>query len=232
MRDIIITAHSGCEGTPDNSMESILKGIELGADCIEIDINMDDQGQMWLTHNPLEDYSTCVPLEEALRVICESGLAVNCDLKTEDLLYPVLEAAESAGFKKEKLVFSGSVNVDMLRKDPSVAKRARIFLNLEQIYPYLPHEKPQSREEEAVYFDAHIEELAAVVKEVNAECVNPSFRTMSSERIARSLAHGIDLSLWTVNEEIDQYALMRENLVNMTTRNVSGALKVRKEIRG
>ena len=25
----MITAHSGCEGTPDNSMESILKGHEL-----------------------------------------------------------------------------------------------------------------------------------------------------------------------------------------------------------
>ena len=32
MKNILITAHSGCEGTPDNSMESILKGIELGAD--------------------------------------------------------------------------------------------------------------------------------------------------------------------------------------------------------
>lgn len=232
MRNIIITAHSGCDGTPDNSMEHILKGIELGADCIEIDINMDDQGKMWLTHNPLEDYSKCVPLDEALRVICESGLAINCDLKAENLLYPVLEAAEAAGFKREKLVFSGSVNVDLLRKDPAVAKRARIFLNLEQIYPYLPYDKPQSRAEEAVYFDAHVEELAAIVKEVEAECVNPSFRMMSSERIALSLSHGINLSLWTVNEEDEQRTLIREDLVNLTTRNVAGALRIRKEIRG
>ena len=62
MKHIMITAHSGCEGTPDNSMESIRKGIELGADCIEIDIRMDPHGEQRLTHNELEDYSDALPL--------------------------------------------------------------------------------------------------------------------------------------------------------------------------
>ena len=37
-RKIMITAHSGCEGTPENSLASIEKGIALGADCVEIDV--------------------------------------------------------------------------------------------------------------------------------------------------------------------------------------------------
>ena len=230
MTKTMITAHSGCEGTPDNSMAHILKGIELGADCIEIDINMDAQGAMWLTHNLLEDYSNCVPLDEALRVIYESGLVINCDLKAENLLYPVLEAAEAAGFQREKLAFSGSVNVDLLKKDPSIAKRARIFLNLEQIYPHLPYDKPQNREEEGVYFDAHVEEIAALIKEVGAECINPSYRMMPTERIQLALDHGIQLSLWTINEDVDQAIYLQEDLANVTTRNVSGALKTRKAL--
>ena len=34
MKNVMITAHTGCEGTPDNSMESILTGIELGAEAL------------------------------------------------------------------------------------------------------------------------------------------------------------------------------------------------------
>ena len=232
MSRIWITAHSGCEGTPDNSMASIFKGIELGADCVEIDIRMDERGGLWLTHDALENYSGVVPLGEALRVIAENGVAVNCDIKQEALLYPVLEAAEGAGIPRERLIFSGAVDVDLLRKDPSIVRRARIFLNLSQIYPHIPATPPKDHEEEAAYFDAHIDEIAALVRALGVECVNPTFRIMPHARIENARAHGIPLSLWTVNEEADQRALMTEDLVNMTTRNVSGALRARRDVRG
>ena len=225
----MITAHSGCEGTPDNSMESIQKSIELGADCAEIDIYMDAQGALWLTHDELEDYSNAVALEDALRVIAESKIAVNCDIKKENLLYPVLEAAEAAGISRKDLIFSGSVDVDILKKDPRIVGRARIFLNFEQICLYMTGKKLQSYEEAAAFFDAHVEEIAALVKELGVEYINPSFRLMIPERIDLAHAHGIALSLWTVNEETEQRSLMQKNLVNMTTRNVSGALRVRRE---
>ena len=232
MKNIVITAHSGCEGTPDNSMESILKAIELGADFVEIDIHTDPQGRMWLTHDVLEDYTNAVPLETALKTIRENGIGVNCDLKEEKLLYPVLEAAEAAGIPREKLVFSGSVNVELLRNDPEIIKRARIFLNIEQIFPHISGIKPQSKEEAPAFFDEHIDEIAALVRELGVECINPSFRMMPHERIAAAHAHGIRLSLWTVNEEEDQARLLREDLVNMTTRRPESALRLRRQIRG
>ena len=34
MKQAVITAHSGCEGTPDNSLASIEKGITLGAEAL------------------------------------------------------------------------------------------------------------------------------------------------------------------------------------------------------
>lgn len=232
MNKVLITAHSGCEGTPENSMEHIQKAIELGADCVEIDINMDDQGGLWLTHNPLEDYSGVLSLEEALRVIAPEEIAVNFDLKTEKALYPVLEAAEAAGIARERRVFSGSVDVGILKKDPSVAERARIFLNLEQLYPHLDHAVPESRKDEEAYFDAHVEEIAAVLKELGAECINPTYKIMPTERIALANEHGIGLSLWTVDKAVKQAILLQEQLVNITTRNVSDALKTRRALGG
>ena len=231
MKNITITAHSGCEGTPDNSMESIWKGIELGADFVEIDIRMDQHGRMWLTHDEPENFTALVPLETALRTIKESGIDVNCDLKEESLLYPVLEAAEAIGIPREKLVFSGSVNVGLLKKDPDIIKRARIFLNIEQIFPFLSDDMPQSKEEAALFFDAHIDEIAELVRELGVECINPSFRLMPHERIEACHSRGIGLSLWTVNEEADQDRLLREDLVNITTRNPGSAMRLRAEIR-
>ena len=55
---------------------------------------------------------------------------------------------------------------------------------------------------------------------------------MTPVRIVACNACGIGLSLWTVNEEADQDRLLREDLVNITTRNVASALRLRKEILG
>lgn len=229
---MIITAHSGCEGTPDNSMESIRKAIELGADCVEIDINADGRGGLWLAHDALDDYSGAVSLDAALRAISESGAAVNCDIKREELLVPVLEAARVAGIPRDRLIFSGSVDVDRLRNDASIVRRARIFLNLSQIVPHLTSTPPRNREEAAALFDARLEEIAGLARRLGAECINPPYRLMPPERIDAALACGLQLSLWTVDDEADQRALMQKDLLNMTTRNVSGALRVRREIRG
>ena len=234
MKKIMITAHSGCEGTPDNSMESILKGIELGADCIEFDVRMDPQGKLRLTHNELEDYSAAIPLETALNVIAENNAAVNCDIKEEKLLYPVLKAAEAAGIPRERLFFSGSVDVDLLMRDPSVAKRVRIFLNIDQLFKFMKEvvELPETWEERGPLFDVHIDKIAALLEKLGIECINPSYKMMTPVRIVACNACGIGLSLWTVNEEADQDRLLREDLVNITTRNVASALRLRKEILG
>ena len=96
MKPILITAHSGCEGTAENSLESILRGIALGADCVEIDVQVDEDGRLYLSHDPLPDPGKAVSFPDALRPIAESGIAVNCDLKREVALYPALAALEAA----------------------------------------------------------------------------------------------------------------------------------------
>ncbi|MGI6439175.1 MAG: glycerophosphodiester phosphodiesterase family protein [Sphaerochaetaceae bacterium] len=52
MAKIVITAHSGCENTPLNSLESVLKGIEVGSDAVEIDIRSSHDKKPVLSHDP------------------------------------------------------------------------------------------------------------------------------------------------------------------------------------
>ena len=133
MKKIWITAHSGCEGTPDNSLASIEKGIALGADCVEIDIKTDRFGKLWLTHDLPEDFSGLVSLEEAFALIGKSGIAVNCDLKEYGALIPTLELAEKYGIGADRLIISGSVDTALLEKEPEITRRSKVFLNSEEL---------------------------------------------------------------------------------------------------
>ena len=47
----LITAHSGCMGTPQNSLASVEKGIACGADFIEVDLNFTEDGTPVLSHD-------------------------------------------------------------------------------------------------------------------------------------------------------------------------------------
>lgn len=227
MRKILITAHSGCEGTPENSLESILTGIELGADCVEIDIRMDESGALWLTHDTTGDYSTALPLPKAFEPIARSGIAVNCDIKEARCLYPVIVQAEKSCLSREQLIFSGAVDVRALESDPTIAQRARIFLNLEELCCHLSPIWPLERPEQVQWLTENIADAAAFMNRVGAECLNAPFTYMPKEIIDLARTNGIELSLWTVNREEDQVRLLREDLLNMTTRSVSSALRLR-----
>ena len=67
----MITAHSGCEGTARDSMESVELALALGADAIEMDIRRAPDGLLYISH----DRQTGSEIEskhtlEALREAC------------------------------------------------------------------------------------------------------------------------------------------------------------------
>ena len=53
----IITAHSGCEKTPENSREHILAAIASGAEMIEVDVRQAEDGTLYLSHDVPEEIS-------------------------------------------------------------------------------------------------------------------------------------------------------------------------------
>lgn len=146
----MITAHSGCEGTGIDTMESIEKALEFGADAIEIDVRMDPFGDLRISHNPLslEDYLRKNPLADVFQRVQSSSLLINFDLKEKAALYKTLDAARDFGFPTERLVFSGCTTPVQLVNDPELALRANFFLNLEEVLKYVyDHRKEEfSRE--------------------------------------------------------------------------------------
>ena len=77
----LITAHSGCEGTPDNSIIHIACALRCGVDALEIDVHPGKDGIFYLSHDEAEDCSFCPSLRDAFTLIQGSGMKINCDLK-------------------------------------------------------------------------------------------------------------------------------------------------------
>ena len=238
MKHTFITAHSGCEQTARDSYESIEAGILAGADCVEVDVRM-DSGALVLSHDRRERYGEAVRLERAFEKIVESGCRINCDLKEPSALYPVLELAARCGVSPRQLIFSGSVSCDLLAADPDVAKRAQIFLNIEELGKYflagrtadlgLLLRNPWSGMRDALseMLDSGVEEIAAAAKSLGVEVLNLPYQRLTGEHIAQFRACGMQLSLWTVNSADDLRRLLREDLHNVTTLNAREALAIR-----
>ena len=139
MTQPLITAHSGCEGTLIDTMDSIEKALEFSADAIEIDIRLDPFGDLRISHDPLsiEDYIKKDPLHDVFRRIQNTSLLINFDVKEPEALFKTLDAAAEFGFSSERLIFTGKVDPDLMLNDRSLAGRANFFLNIEEVLKYV-----------------------------------------------------------------------------------------------
>ena len=236
----VITGHSGCEGTPIDSVASVEKGIAVGAECVEVDVQLDESGILRLSHDARSDYSTADKLETAFARVRDAGVGINCDLKAARTLYPVLQLAEKYGLTNGQLIFSGSVCCNLLADNPEIAKKARVFLNVEEIakYFYLGDAADFPRgltNAWSVAGEGHFQEVLAnripriveMAKSVGAAAINLPYRELTNEHIALFRSCGAELSLWTVNDEKDMDRLFRCDLLNITTTKPVLAMSVR-----
>ena len=230
MKKAWITAHSGCEDTAENSMDSIYTGISLGADCVEVDVRLASDGALVLSHDVSEDCAKLVTLEQAFEAVTGAPVGINCDLKEYAALEAVLALAEKCGIGREKLIFSGSVDVRKLLEDPSIVRRSRVFLNSEELCRYMMDGDPGSREAQAMFFMENMERIAAFMRELGVEALNAPYKYLTDESIAALRGLGVELSLWTVNDPHDMRRLLNRDILNITTRNVRAAVEARADV--
>jgi len=224
----LITAHSGCEGTPENSLSSVEKGIALGADCVEVDVRLDAAGRLVLTHDTPADYSGLAALEDAFALIRESGIAVNCDLKEREALLPALALAEQCGIGPERLIFSGSVDPALLlRDDLRITRRSRIFLNAEVLAQAMLPGSETDRAAQTALFLERTRAVAGRFHALGAEALNAPYMYVPPRLAAALREMGVPLSLWTINDEDALRRFVRWDLLNITTRSVAAALAAR-----
>ena len=205
-----VTAHTGCEGTADNSLEAIRKGFESGADIVEFDVHFNSSGEPVLAHDYAADDS--VKLKDAFDLVakCE-GLRVNVDCKTVDNLKAIVNTAEECGVK-DRIFYTG-IEV----KDVKTVKA-----DTPEIKYYLNTSINISRKNDEHY----IRSLVTLTKAVDAKGLNIHFSEASEKMIKIFHSEGLEVSLWTVNKELDMHRVLALGCDNITTRQPSKLIKI------
>ena len=212
----LITAHSGCDGTPDNSLEFISHALRSGADALEVDVRAAQDGTLYLSHDRTD--AACPKLSQAFQMLRSSPMRINCDLKQPGLEEAVLALAASQGVAGQ-LLFSGDVSTERMRRDPEV--RSRALLNIQSIFPG----------EGGLPLEQHLEELVRACRACGAAVINVSYETCTPLVLERLREEGIGVSAWTVNEDPAARRLLDWGVYNITSRRPGMVLALREALR-
>ena len=246
MSQPIITAHSGCEESEIDSLDSINIALDCGADAVEIDVRVDRNGELRISHNEVtqEEYSKKLTLRQVFEYIRNTNLIVNCDLKEQAALYKTLEEAEKCGISSDRLILSGCTSPEQLARDISLFDRGRFFLNIEEVIKFVWLRKNSIfdidqfinlmkdpwkiiKAEGLDHLESYINETVRCYQLLHANAVNMP-KTLLDSLMARELkAADIPLSIWTVNEPELVQACLTDKVYNITTRKVRQALQIR-----
>lgn len=232
----LVTAHTGCMGMPEHSLESLRSALEQGADVYEDDIRVTSDCEVVLAHDDevllsdgrvgsiagmtlqqLNDglTETLTKLTDILPIIRSSGITMNLDIKTASSLEPVFRLIEKNELM-EQVFLSGceiAVALEADRQGRHIRKLLNVNIASFQSMPYA---------------DA----IAQACEEaVTAGCfgLNVPYQLAASELIRVAASRQLAVYVWTVAEEDDMKCMAQMGVTSITTRNVAGLMKVKAE---
>jgi Glycerophosphoryl diester phosphodiesterase len=244
----LITAHSGCMNTPDNSILSVETGLKLGADIVEEDVLVTRDGIPVLAH----DDNWRMPNGQELKI---------SQLTYEEITGLQLKATrEEQGHAirlcrlEEMLLLiqaSGKIaNLDLKADEciEAVAGLVHKHRMLEQIFLSGCETeralKAQSNPELKKLLNAKsdlflsMEYEAAVVQTCKdalaASCfgININHKFVRPELVNYASSKGLPVYVWTVNEEALMENFVRMGVASITTRNVAELVRLKQRLRG
>ena len=203
--DTFITAHSGCDGTLQNSWSYISHALDKPFDYIEFDIRRNDDGKLVLAHDP-EAARSGMLLDEALKMIAPTDKRINFDLKEYFLEEDIISLCENDGIEKGRMLFTGSIT------DPDSFNARGLgveaFINPEELIKGFYG--AVSRESETKLIERAVE-CGFKVLNVHYLMCDAVFFKMCDEA-------GLRISAWTVDDETVFRKLSRcRQIINITT---------------
>ena len=220
----MITAHSGCDNTQDNSLEFLNYAFALPAEALEVDVRKDLHDELIISHDETAEKS--VTLEEVFSLLHKHPeKKVNCDLKQENLEADVVKLAKQYGVDHQ-LIFTGTVNKELFLKGSAAYPQVTWFANLEVF--------TQSSAEMLHLYDEGLEAqlremLIRVLTEMSLyEAAGINWRYPFAELIwKKAKKMGIGISVWTVDDPDVQRIWLERDIENITSRNISGLINAR-----
>lgn len=211
-----IWAHRGASGyAPENTLEAFLMAVQMGADGVELDVQLSKDGELVVIHDEtlertsgvkgnVRDFTlaqlkelnvsvaypnaapTRIPtLEEALAALRDTDLKINIECKTGIFFYPKLEA------KTVRLV----KEMGMLKRVWFSSFNHQSVMKIKKLCP--------KAKTGFLLADVNVDAVSYARKN-GVGALHPALYHMQDERLlARCHKKGIKVHVWTVNEKGD-----------------------------
>lgn len=209
-----ITAHSGCDATPDNSLEFVRHALQTNADALEVDVRKTEDGILAISHDPITHDQDAPVLDTVFDLVAQSDKWINCDLKEPDLENAVMDLARKHGLL-QRLIFSGTVSLERVQTDDSLRRDVRIYINIEELMPGLYDRLEKGGE----LTEADMQTAADLCKKYEFRVINVYEKLCTPEFVQKMYENGIAVSAWTVNDAARAAELARaKSIENITSR--------------
>ena len=214
-----ITAHSGADDTVENSLEFIYYCIGTGANALEVDVRRDKHGELVLSHDILdaENYDfTKIRLKDVFEILeKDNSIKINCDLKEYDLELQIIMLLEKYKGLKGRIIFSGSVRLENLKKYKEIKEKAVIYFNIEE---FIDNHKKLPIKELSM-------EIVAFCIENSINIVNMNYKLCTNYLVRLLKENNIYISVWTVDNQEEIKRLASLGILNITTREITKSLE-------
>ncbi|MFI3214058.1 MAG: glycerophosphodiester phosphodiesterase [Eubacteriales bacterium] len=205
MKKSLVWAHRGASGyEKENTMAAFRKAIEMGADGIELDVQLSKDGEMVVIHDETIDRTTSgtgyvkdytyielceisnheIPtLREVYQLFQPTSLEINVELKTSIFFYDgmeqmIIDLTEEFGME-DRIIYS-SFNHLTIQKIRELRPQARTGL---------------------LYADGYLG-MASYGEKMGVEALHPAlFNLQYPNFLQECKEKGLKLHVWTVNEE-------------------------------
>lgn len=201
--DFTITAHTGCMGTDENTLDSMNIGVQNGAKIIEFDVHFDKNGYPVLAHD--EPTGDELKLDVAFEFLSShKDTRANVDMKSVLNMKKVQDLAVKYGVL-DQIFFTGIKDefVETVKKDSPLIS---YYLNVDA-------DKSKNTDEE------YLLSLVDKVKKSGAVGINFNYKSASKDLVDILHKNELLVSIWTVDKEYDMYKILTMSPDNITTRN-------------
>ena len=216
----LVTAHSGCEDTPENSLESMLAGIAAGADTVEIDVRATGDGTPILMHDPfvgrggtdiavqqlsINELDAIATLEQALDLVASYDVMVDLDLKDDGCIEGVVRLVRSHGLG-EKVILTGCTPA-----------RARVLRTLAPELPVLLNAEVPTGPIATDAYTRFVKHTCRTAIEHHCCGINVHFDGCREELVTHGRRRYLPVSVWTVDDDRDMHEMVRLGVHSITT---------------
>ncbi len=198
-----ITAHTGCCGTNENTLDSTAVGFANGADISEFDLNVAQDGTLCLAHDTPKDGKPIVPLQSEFEFFAPfEDKKLNVDVKTTKALDGILEIAEKTGVT-DRIFYTG-IGIQDVAAVKAKTPEIPYYLNCEVAESLLDDEDC-------------LQNFIDGVKDTGAIGLNMHYSNGYKKLVEACHKNGLEVSLWTAYKVKDMLKCLASSPDNITT---------------